>query len=297
MVCLSGIVAGASGRDLWLEADLIGTAKPPGERALHLREGEQGKAVEERPLQKERVTRFDLYADQVRKRDLLATGQEGQTPVDKLPPEPSACLVVMDRRDPPSSLDADPFNRMLTETGQEAVIAQRARLGQSGVEGKELNFQFLKALVPGQDPLSTLPNTLYKRRIEQRLELLLQNNPGRLQANHRLTVKVLFEGKPLAGAKVFAYRREAGAATGNGNVNVAVAAAVTSAQGLAEFKLEAVGAWLVEVTYVRAGAERKSNPNGAWESFEATYSLMAREAPTGPATVPAGKGQGGSEGK
>ena len=309
VVCLLGAAAGASGRDLWLEAEPGGTGKPAVERTLHLRGGEAGKSEEELSLQKDRTTRFDLYADLARKKDLLAAGQAGQSPVAKLPPDPSACLVVMDRKEPSSNVDAEHFNRILAETGQEAVTAQRTRSGQNGAEGKEAVFEYLKALVPGQDPSSTLPNTLYKRRIEQRLEILLQNNPGRLAANRRLTVKVLFDGKPLAGAKVFAYRREVGgisasaaatptptAAATNENPGAGGVSAVTSAQGLAEFKLEPVGPWLVEVTHVRAGPERKNNPNGAWESLVATYSFVTRDAPSGQAAIP-GRTQGGGDGK
>ena len=281
MVCAWGLIGEANGRDLWLEADLNGTAKPPAERALHLRAGEAGKAEEELSLQKDRTTRFDLYADQARKKDLLATEQTEQIPVAKLPPEPSASLAVMDRKEPPSSVDAERFNRMLTDTGQEAVIAQRTRAGQSGADGKATNYRCLKVLVAGQDPASTLPNTLYKRRIEQRLEILLQNDPGSLQANHRLTVKVLFEGKPLAGAKVFAYRREGGS-TNPGSPTPSPAApitATTSAEGLASFKVDQNGLWLVRVVHVRAGNERRTNPNGGWESFQGTYTFVTRDAP------------------
>ena len=294
MVCLWGTAGGASGRDLWLEADAAtatATAKPPGERALHLRAGDGEKPEEELPLQKERTSRFDLYADQTRKKDLLAAGQEGQAPVAKLPPEPSACLVVMDRKEVPSTTDAERFNRTLADEGQEAVIAQRTRLNQSAAEGREVVYRCLKTLVPGQDPLSTLPNTFYKRRVEQRLEILLQNNPGRLQANHRLTVKVLFDGKPLVGAKVFAFRRDGGASggtTAQGNPAVPITAA-TSAEGLAGFKVDQNGEWLLRVVHVRSGAERKNNPGGAWESFQAAYTFMTKDAPVVAPVPPADK--------
>ena len=290
----------AQGRAMWLEADTATTAKP-GERALHLRAGEGFKPEEERPLQKERISRFDLYADQARRRDLLATGQEGQTPVAKLPPESSACLVVMDRKETPNSADVEGGSRrQAADAGQDTATMPRVRPGQSGADGREVMVRYLKALIPGQDPSSTLPNTFYKRRIEQRLELLLQNNPGRLPPNRRLTVKVLFEGKPLAGAKVFAYRREsmnAGIAAAPppptptptppaANMGAGPMSAVTSSQGLAEFKLDQNGAWLVEVVHVRASSERKTNPNGVGESFESTYSFVAKDAPPLPAATP-----------
>lgn len=339
---VGGLGPQAWGLDYWLEADAGlsaarteergGRASPtpggsPGaapaavrgeERGLHLRVGEAFRPEEERPLVKERISRFDLYADQAKRRDLLAAGQEGQTPVAKLPPEASACLVVMDRKEWQSTMDAEKFNRYLTDEGQEAVLSQRAKAGQSGLEGREVYTRYLKALVPGQDSSSSLPNTFYKRRVGQRLEILLQNNPGRLQANRKLTVKVLFEGEPLPGAKVFAYRREAsgavvpgaagaaGAAGANGGQGASAAGtmltAVTSADGLADFKLEQNGEWLVRLVHITSGNERKVGANGAWESFWGSYSFVVKDAPGGVATpvkaanAPAGGGAGAGAG-
>ena len=183
------------------------------EWVLHLRMGEQLKTEEERPLQKDRIARFDLFSDQARKRDLLAAGQEGQMPGGKkLRPGTGVALAVMDRMPRPITMERDKFNKYLEDEGQEAVIALRARLGQSDQGGKEVYSRYLKALIQDRDVAGSIPSTLYKRRVGQRLEILLENDPGRMKADKMLTVKVLFEGKPLAGAKVFACRREAGGA-------------------------------------------------------------------------------------
>lgn len=289
----------ARARDTWLEADLVGTVQRTEEKLLHLRAGTGFKPEEELPLQKERVERFDLLADRTRRQDLLATAKEGQIPVAKLPVEPGASLVVMTRREKSETLDAASFNRFLTEEGQEAVLAARARANQTGAEGRETITRCLKTLLPGADPASALPNTLYKRSVGQKLEILLENNPGRLPANHWLAVKVLFDGKPLAGAKVFAYRRDAaggaGAASppagapapGNGTVGpvgggpgTETLTAVTSAQGLVEFKLDQSGFWLVQVVHVRAGAgaDKKPGTEPVWESFWGAYTFHVRNA-------------------
>ena len=164
-------------------------------------------------------------------------------------------------------------------------------------------FWYLKTLVPGQDSLNVLPNTFYKRRVEQRLELLLQNNPGRLPGNHRLGVKVLFEEKPLAGVKVSIYRHEiAGATQGNGAAvppgatAAPMLTAVTSAQGLAEFKLDPNAEWLIRLVHVRPGAERKPNVGGTWEVFAAAYTFVTRDAPVA-IPVPTVKPASGGDGK
>ena len=55
--------------------------------------------------------------------------------------------------------------------------------------------------------------------------------------------------------------------------------AVSSAEGLAEFKLDQPGSWLVRMVHIRVPAERKPESSAPWESFWAAYSFTMREAP------------------
>ena len=270
----------ARAHDLWLEPELLPSAAGKGEETvLHLRLGDQFKTGEERPLQKDHVARFDLFSDRAKRRDLLAAGQEGQQPAAKLRPDTGELLAVMDRTPRPITMEHDKFNRYLEEEGQEAIIALRARLGQTEQSGKEVYTRYLKALVEEHDPMGSMPSTLYKRRVGQRLEILLENDPGRLKPDKMLTVKVWFEGKPLAGAKVFAYRREASEQGADHTLT-----ATTSALGLADFKLDQTGVWLVRLVHFRVPVERRPESTAAWESCWAAYSFAVRETP--PAAVP-----------
>ena len=272
-VCLAtGVETRARAHDYWLEPENVPAGKGE-EIALHLRMGERLKTEEERPLQKERIARFELFSDRAKKRDLLATGQEGQLPVAKLRTEAGASLAVMDRTQRPIAIDSEKFNYYLAEEGQDALIALRARLGQTAQGGKEVYTRSLKALIQDRDVAGTIPSTLYKRRVGQRLEILLENDPGRIKPEKGLTVKVLFEGKPLAGAKVFACRRDPGES------GVVALTATTSAQGLAEFKLDQAGLWLVRLVHFRVPTERRPESTAPWESFWASYSFSVREAP------------------
>ena len=271
LVCVLGVSA-AGAHDLWLEAETLPGAKGE-DLLLHLRMGDQFKTEEELALQKDHVTRFDLFSDRAKRRDLLATGQEAQVPAAKLRREPGALLAVMDRTPRPITMEHDKFNRYLEDEAQEAILTMRARLGQNEQPGKEVYTRYLKALVQDRDPAGSIPSTIYKRRVGQRLEILLENDPGRMRPDEALTVKVLFEGKPLAGAKVFAYRR---AATGQDPVSLTE---VTSAQGLAEFRLDQPGLWLVRMVHVRVPVERKPESSAPWESFWASYCFTVREAP------------------
>ena len=103
----------------------------------------------------------------------------------------------------------DKFNRYLADEGLDAITAQRARLGQTDQPGRETYSRYLKTLIQERDLTAATPSTLYKRRMGQRLEILLETDPGRMKPGGPLVVKVLFDGKPLPGARVFAYHRGA----------------------------------------------------------------------------------------
>ena len=107
LVCVAGpLTAGA--HDFWLEPETVAVGKGE-ELVLHLRMGDQFKTEEERPLQKDRVARFDLFSDRTRRRDLLAAGQEGQMPAARLRPETGEALAVMDRTPRPITMEHDKF--------------------------------------------------------------------------------------------------------------------------------------------------------------------------------------------
>ncbi len=280
VVCLFvwWMTAGVSAHDYWLEPAALQSTKGE-ELVLRLQMGDRLNTEEEHPLQKDRLVRFDLYSDRAARRDLLAAGQENQMPAAKVRLESGSALVVMDRKPRPITMEPEKFNQYLEEEGLESIIAQRARLGQTGTPGRENYTRYLKALIQESNPTAATANTLYKRRVGQRLEILLENDPGQLGVTGgKLTVKLIFEGSPLAGAKVFACCRAADDQPPH------ILTATTSAKGLAEFELDQPGLWLVRTVYMRA-ANVSPKTDVPWESFWANYTFAAR-FPVGPGATP-----------
>ena len=273
------LVSGASAHDYWLEPSTPSPAKGE-ELVLHLEMGDRLKTDEERPLQKDRVVRFDLYGDRTARRDLLATGQENQLPAARVRLEGGSALAVMDRKPRPITMEPEKFNQYLQAEGLDAVIAQRARLGQTDAPGRENYTRYLKALVQDGGPNTAAANTLYKRRVGQRLEILLENDPGQLNlTGGELTVKVLLEGSPLAGTKVFACHR------GPDDQPPYILTATTSVKGLAKFKLDQPGLWLARTVYMRPESAGPK-ADAPWESFWATYAFAAHsQVPAPPAPI------------
>jgi hypothetical protein len=96
------------------------------------------------------------------------------------------------------------------------------------------------------------------------VEIVPLADPTGLKAGDTLKVRVLFEGKPLAGARVSAYSR--------GGEKVKTRSAVTSAAGEASFPLDA-GPCLVRLVHMRrATADREAD----WHSFWTALSFAVR---------------------
>src|SRR5262249_49305503 len=116
--------------------------------------------------------------------------------------------------------------------------ARRAR-GETQKEGRERYSRCLKLLLHAGDKT----DDTCKRVLGQTLEIVPRANPGDLKPGDKLLVLVLFEGKPLAGIKVFAYSRTDG--------KVETQTAVTSKEGSAAFRLDRTGPWLVRCVHMR----------------------------------------------
>jgi uncharacterized GH25 family protein len=200
----------------------------------------------------------------------LAAGPDGDVPVPGVPNTepagfiafPSAGLytIVYDSSRFPVALDAAKFEAYLKEEGLEKISALRARQGKSAEGAKEVFSRCAKALLAVTN--GTGPG--YDRVFGQRLELVAEKNPYALAAGGELPVRLLYEGKPLAGALVMALQR--------GRPDKVTAR--TDAKGRATLKLDHPGFWLIKAVQMIPAA-----PDAAadWESFWAslTFALPA----------------------
>ena len=125
--------------------------------------------------------------------------------------------------------------------------------------GPERYQRYLKAFVQVGDEADGLS----MRVLGQRLEVVPERDLATVQVGERLGVRVLFEGRALAGAQVEAFAR-------TGERTPAAQAVVTDATGRAEFTVSATGTWLVRTVHMQRciGCEQVQ-----WESFWAAYSF------------------------
>lgn len=245
--------------DYWFKPDSF-FAAVGGSVQLHLLVGDEHKIEEERPLQKDRTVSFEMFSSKQRPMDLLVQGQDKQSPVAQLSFKTAGnYLIAMERKAATIKLDGKKFSDYLAEEGLDSIIALRRKANEGDKEGRERYRRYLKALFQVGDQRD---NT-YKRVLGQRLEILPQSNPYAMKPGETLRVRVLFEGKPLVAAKVFAYN-ESGS-------EVHEQAARTGSDGIVAFRLDRPGEWLIRLVHMRRCAADCAEID--WESFWSAYSF------------------------
>lgn len=193
--------------------------------------------------------------------NLKTAGKDGQTPVAQVTVESAGnYLIAMERNWSAITRDAGKFTEYLREEGLDSIIAQREQSGEANKEARERYSRYLKALVQA----GSRHDETYRRKIGFTLEIIPQANPYRLKPGDALKVKVLFEGKPLPHAKVFVDSREAGD-TRRQEVK-------TSGDGIAAFKIDRPGLWLLRLVHICAGVRIKPKRIGR------AFGLLTRSA-------------------
>ena len=147
------------------------------------------------------------------------------------------------------TVEAAKFEEYLAEEGLEKISALRKKGGEAGKPGREVFSRCAKALLeaggnesggrtaPPRFPPAGGPPAGQDRAVGLTLELVAEKNPYTLAANDELPVRLLLDGKPLAGALVHALL--------HGDPSVKVAAR-TDRQGRARLRLARPGFWLVK---------------------------------------------------
>lgn len=252
LLCLLSVPA-LRAHDFWIEPSTFTPA--PGQKvAVRLRVGQdlRGDPV---PRDPSLIERF------------LAGGQGGDAPVVGRAltepagfvtfADPGLYVIVYDSLRSPLELDAAKFEEYLKLEGLEKISAQRARQGQTGTASKEVFSRCAKSLIA----VANGAGTGWDRVFGQRLELVAERNPYSLKGGGELPLRLLYQGKPLAGALVVAMQKDRAEAK---------VAARSDAKGRVRLKLDRPGFWLAKAVHmVPAPKEAAAD----WESFWASLTF------------------------
>jgi uncharacterized GH25 family protein len=257
-VLLALAAPAARAHDFWIDPSSFHPA--PGQRVLvRLRVGQhfRGDAV---PRDPSLLQRFSVVS------------KSGETPVPGVPgaepagfatlTAPGLSLITYASGRSTVALDAAKFETYLSEEGLDAVRAERARKGQTAAPVKEVFSRCAKAFLnvggEGADGAG------FDRVLGLTLELIPEKDPTKLRTapgGAELPVRLLYRGKPLAGALVAGLPRDRPDAK---------VTARTDAAGRARLRLDRPGVWLVKAVHMipapaAAGAD--------WESFWASLTF------------------------
>ncbi|MEO7411170.1 MAG: DUF4198 domain-containing protein [Sphingomicrobium sp.] len=189
------------------------------------------------------IRRIEVFAEfrNGRRSDRRAALRNGG-PADVVMTFPDAGLRVLAMQTSYSfsNLPAIRFNDYAREEGLAAVLAHRQRTGKGNAAGLERYSRRAKTLVQVGKPSST-DSTWATRPVGLKLEIVPRRNPYALGASRLLPVDVLYNGRPLANAKVKLTSLEAD--------EKPFAIALTDRAGRASFRIPQTGNWLLNVVW------------------------------------------------
>jgi len=190
---------------------------------------------------------------------------------------PGTHLLAYDSTPLRITLEAGKFHAYLHDEGLDFVKTQREQAGTANLPGRERYRRHIKTLVQ-VDPMpkttaSQTHDTAHAVQVGQRLEIMPLQNPLALKPGDALPLKIVFDGKPLAGALVKAWHKRKG--------QLVLIRATTSAQGDVAFDLPYAGDWMVSVVHMVPAVD--ADEEGVdWDSFwgNLSFHLAQRAMPS-----------------
>lgn len=154
-------------------------------------------------------------------------------------------------------LEADKFNEYLKEDGIDNILALREKKGELGKSSREFYQRCAKSLLQA----GKKTDDTYAINCGMPLEIIPLQNPYDLKIGDKLSVKILFEGKPLADAVVRSWQKVDETKTNQARFR-------TNARGIADIELNAKGIWMISlVKMVETSDKSQSDYQSYWGSL------------------------------
>jgi len=250
--CAFAVAAPLLAHDFWIEPTSfrpeVGSFVGLG---LRVGQGFRGDPV---PLMPDKVVKF--VATSPAGAETRVDGVPGRDPAGRAWVTEPGYLIVGYRSSPSNlELAADKFEAYLKEEGLEKVSEARARRGESEKPSKEIYSRCAKTLLDA----GAAGTVGFDRTLGLRLELVAEKSPKKVAVPGPMPVRLLYEGKPLAGALVFAL---------NHDEPEKRLSARTDGAGRVRFDLPRNGAWLVKAVHmIPAPAQSGADWESLWASL------------------------------
>jgi len=173
-------------------------------------------------------------------------------------------LIVFDSQPNRIDLSADRFHAYLHDEGLDAIKKQREVAGTAEKPARERYRRYVKTMVlVGSQANADAPvqaatsvDKTYAVKTGQRLEIVPLVNPLLMSPGDKLTVQLLFEGKPLGGALFKAWHQH--------DNQTLIIRATSSPDGFASFNLPYAGPWMISVVHMVSANDTKVTD---WDSL------------------------------
>ncbi len=191
-------------------------------------------------------------------------------------PAAGTYLIAYDSQPNQIALSADRFHAYLHDEGLDFIKTQREANGTADKPGRERYRRHVKTLLRvssalGANAPASGPDQTFATRTGQRLEIVPMADPLALRPRENLPLQVWFDDKPLAGALLKAWHKQAG--------QTLILRAVTTTEGKVTFNLPYAGAWMLSVVHMVPATGIKDVD---WDSLWGNLTFHLPEASTPP---------------
>jgi uncharacterized GH25 family protein len=251
----------ASAHDFWVEPDSF-WSQPQAVTPITLQVG-HGPARQRSPIPLRRIERFEAFAPGGAKMDLRGDlnlgGNNADGGVQFRTPGTYVLVLQTDNR-AQSHQPAARFNAYLEEEGLTPALEERRRTHRMEVEGSEIYSRVAKTIVQVGE-VAAQSEVDVARPLDLPLEIVLEKNPYAEPRAPELPARVLYEGRPIAGALLKLTNLEHDAEPFETHV--------TDRDGRAIFGMPTRGRWLLNVIWT------KSLPQSQENDFETVFSSLS----------------------
>lgn len=205
-------------------------------------------------LKKDNLKRIELHQKNTLKnlKDIVVEGEKGtlSTPLAN----EGTYLLVMQSNNEFSDLRAEKFNDFLKEEELDDAYAQRVKTNTLEKNGTELYARCTKLLVQ----VGEKTDNTFRKETGLPVEIIPEQNPYALKVGSPIQYKILFQGKPLFGAKVRVWN--------NYNNRTTVQDIYSQQDGMISTHISNPGMWMV--SFVKMVPSK--DPKADWQSYWAS---------------------------
>jgi uncharacterized GH25 family protein len=251
----------AMAHDFWLQPTEF-WPQPTARTSVTLQLG-HGPARQRSPIRANRITRFEAIAPGGTTIDLRGNLHPGGRAEDgelRFQTPGTYVLVLETDNAAQSNLPAIRFNDYAKVEGLTPALQERMRTGRMNADASESYSRRAKAIMQ-VGPTRTAAQSQVTRPVGLPLEIVPERDPYAEPRGTSLPVRVLYEGRPLAGALVKLTQLEHDAEPFESHL--------TDRAGRASFTLPASGTWLLNVIWT------KPLPRSSETDFETLFSSLS----------------------